>query len=204
MKIICIGLNYKDHAKEMNCQLPSEPIVFMKPDSAILRGGNPFFPPDWAEEWEYETELVVKISRLGRYIDKKFAHRYYEEVGLGIDFTARDLQRKFMAEGKPWEICKSFDQSAAICTEWIPKSEFKDIQNLDFELKIDGEVRQQGHTCDMIHTVDEIIAYVSRYFTLKTGDLIFTGTPAGVGRVAIGNNLEGTLVGKKILQVKIR
>lgn len=204
MKIICIGRNYRNHAKELDNPIPAEPIIFMKPDSAILRGGNPFFPPDWAKEWEYETELVVKISRLGRYIDKKFAHRYYDEVGLGIDFTARDLQRRFIAEGKPWECCKAFDQSAAICTEWIPKSQFKDVQNLQFELQIDGVSRQVGHTNEMIWTVDEIIEYVSKFFTLKTGDLIFTGTPAGVGRVEIGNNLKGYLEGKEILNVKIR
>ena len=205
MKIICIGFNYGKHTDELQLiERPAEPVIFMKPDSALLRGGNPFFPADWANEWEYETELVVKICKLGRYIDRKFAHRYYQEVGLGIDFTARDLQRRLSAEGKPWECCKAFDGSAAICDRWLNKDSLGDIKTLHFRLEINGETRQNGHTADMLWSVDEIIEYVSRFFTLKTGDLIFTGTPAGVGQVRIGDNLKGFLKDEEILNVKVR
>ncbi|MDR1585557.1 MAG: fumarylacetoacetate hydrolase family protein [Prevotellaceae bacterium] len=203
MKIIAIGHNYIEHNKELNSKHPSEPVVFMKPDSAILNNNKPFYLPGFSEELHYETELIIKINRLGKNISPRFAHRYYSEVGLGVDFTARDLQRRLKAEGKPWEIAKAFDGSAVI-GDFLPASGLGDIQNIAFRLDIDGKTVQQGNSSDMIFPVNELIAYVSRYFTLKTGDILFTGTPAGVGRIAIGNRLEGYIFDKKMVDFKVK
>ncbi|MDR1813694.1 MAG: fumarylacetoacetate hydrolase family protein [Tannerella sp.] len=204
MKIICVGMNYANHNKEMhNSLLLKEPVIFLKPDSALLKDGKPFFIPYFSEEINYETEIVVKINRLGKHIDEKFAHRYYEEITVGIDFTARDLQREFKQKGLPWELCKGFDGSATI-GEFVPLTQVGEIQNIDFHLDIDGSTVQAGNTSDMIFAVDKIIAFASRFFTLKQGDLLFTGTPAGVGTVGIGNHLQGFLRDRKTLDFFVR
>ena len=205
MKIIAIGMNYVEHCHELhaNEQLPQEPVIFLKPDSALLKDSKPFFIPDFSKQVDYETELVVRICRLGKNIAPRFAHRYYDAVTVGIDFTARDLQRKFRAEGKPWELSKGFDNSAAI-GDFVPVERFKDVQNLDFHLDIDGSTVQKGNTRDMIFKIDEIIAYVSQFYTLKIGDLLYTGTPVGVGPVSIVNHLEGYLEGEKLLDFYVR
>ena len=205
MKIIAIGMNYALHKVELgHTEEIQEPVIFLKPDSAILRDGKPFFLPDFSSEIHYETEVVVRISRLGKCIAPRFAHRYYDEVTLGIDFTARDLQRRFRAEGHPWELSKGFDNSAAI-GQFVPLSELGgDVQKLHFHLDIDGRTMQRGYTADMQFRVDEIIAYVSRFMTLKMGDLIYTGTPVGVGPVSIGQHLEGYMGDKKLLDFHIR
>lgn len=205
MKIIAIGMNYSLHCHELHAgeALPQEPVIFMKPDSALLKDSKPFFIPDFCEQVDYETEMVVRICRLGKNISERFAHRYYDAVTVGIDFTARDLQRKYRAEGKPWELCKGFDSSAAI-GDWVPVEKLGDIQKLNFHLNIDGKTVQQGNTADMLFSVDQIIAYVSRFCTLKIGDLLFTGTPVGVGPVQIGNHLEGFLGNEKLLDFYIR
>ena len=205
MKIIAIGMNYSLHCKELhaNESLPQEPVIFMKPDSAILKDSKPFFIPDFSQQIDYETELVVRINRLGKNISERFAHRYYDAVTVGIDFTARDLQRKFRAEGKPWELCKGFDSSAAI-GDWVDVEKFKDIQDIHFHLDINGKTVQTGHTRDMLFGVDKIIAYVSQFCTLKIGDLLFTGTPVGVGPVNIDNHLEGYRENEKVLDFYIR
>lgn len=205
MKIIAVGMNYALHKKELgDAEELTEPVIFMKPDSSILRDGKPFFLPDFAQEFHYETEVVVRISRLGKCIAPQFAHRYYDAVTVGIDFTARDLQRKFRQNGHPWELCKGFDNSACI-GRFVPLEEVGgDVQQLDFRLEIDGKEVQHGHTSDMLFKVDEIIAYVSRFMTLKIGDLIYTGTPVGVGPVAIGQHLQGYLGEEKLLDFYIR
>ncbi len=204
MKIIAVGMNYALHNEELGqAKTASEPVIFMKPDSAILKDGKPFFIPDFSNEIHYETELVVRINRLGKNIAPRFAHRYYDAVTVGIDFTARDLQRKFREEGHPWELCKGFDSSAAIGA-FVPVDRFKDIQQLNFSLQIDGKEVQAGCTADMLFKVDDIIAYVSQFVTLKIGDLLFTGTPAGVGPVHIGQHLQGYLEGEKLLDFHIR
>ncbi len=204
MKIIAVGLNYALHKEEMGDQTRrTDPVIFLKPESAILKGGNPFFIPDFAQEFHYETELVVRINRLGKNIATRFASRYYEEVTVGIDLTARDLQRKLKSEGLPWELSKGFDGSAVI-GDFVQLNEYKKVQNLHFSLKNNGEILQKGYTKDMLHSVDEIIAYVSRFMTLKIGDLIFTGTPQGVGPVRVGQELEGYLEDEKVLHLPIR
>ena len=204
MKILAIGMNYAEHNKEMNhTLLYKEPVIFSKPESALLREGKPFFIPDWAKQFDYETEIVVRINRLGKNIPERFAHRYYDEVSVGIDFTARDLQKRLTGQGLPWEICKGFDGSAAVGT-FIPKVELPPMDDLHFRLDINGVTVQQGWTNDMIHSTDQIIAYVSKFFTLKTGDLIFTGTPSGVGEVHENQTLEGYLENKKVLQFNIK
>lgn len=205
MKIIAVGMNYALHNQELgHTQVAPDPVIFLKPDSAILKDGKPFFLPSFSEQVDYETELVVRICRLGKCISPKFAHRYYDAVTVGIDFTARDLQRRFRETGNPWELCKGFDNSAAI-GRFVPLEEVGgDVQDLHFHLDIDGERRQTGHTADMLHRVDDIIAYVSRFMTLKIGDLLYTGTPVGVGPVAIGNHLEGYLGEEKLLDFYIR
>ncbi len=204
MKIICIGRNYSRHASELKNEIPEEPVVFLKPDTALLRNNDPFFIPDFASEFHYETELVVKINRLGKNIGRQFAHRYYSEVGMGIDFTARDLQSELKEKGLPWERAKAFDHSAAISKRFIPVTSFRDIQNLKFQLIVNDEVRQVGYTGDMLFKVDEIIAYVSRFFTLKIGDLIYTGTPEGVGSVKIGDRFEVVLENEKMMDFLIK
>ncbi|RHC28676.1 fumarylacetoacetate hydrolase family protein [Bacteroides stercoris] len=205
MKIIAVEMNYAQHNKELgHTQENREPVIFMKPDSAILKDGKPFFVPDFSHEVHYETEVVVRICRLGKNIAPRFAHRYYDAVTVGIDFTARDLQRKFREAGNPWELCKGFDNSAAIGTFISLEQAGGDLQNLDFHLDIDGCEVQRGNTADMLFKIDDIIAYVSRFMTLKIGDLLFTGTPAGVGPVSVGQHLQGYLGGEKLLDFHIR
>lgn len=189
MKFICIGRNYRDHALELNNQVPSEPVIFMKPDTALLRGNSPFYIPQFSNEVHHEVEILVRICKVGRSIEERFAHRYYDEIGIGIDFTARDLQDELKKKGLPWEKAKAFDSSAYV-SEFFPKSNYGDLSNLNFGLKINGETKQSGNTSEMIFTIDQIISYVSRFFTLKIGDIIFTGTPAGVGRVNANDVLE--------------
>jgi len=203
MKIFAIGQNYSEHNKELNSTNPTEPVVFMKPDSALLKNNKPFFIPDFSQELHYETELIIKFNRLGKNIDSKFSHRYYSEIGLGIDFTARDLQRKLKTEGKPWEISKAFDHSAVI-GNFIPVSELGDVQNIQFRLDINGKTVQNGNSADMIFPITELIEYVSRFFTIKIGDILFTGTPVGVGKVAIGDGLEGYIFDKKMFDFNIK
>lgn len=202
MKIICIGRNYADHAKEMKSEVPEAPIFFMKPDSSVLPKRNPFYLPDFTNELHYEVELIIKISRLGKNIGEKFAHEYYNEIGLGIDFTARDLQQKCKEKGHPWEIAKSFDNSCVIGNEFFDKKDLP--KNISFELHKNQEVVQQGNSKDMLFSPEQIIAYLSQFMTLKIGDLIFTGTPAGVGKVAINDVLEGYLEGEKMFRVKVK
>lgn len=201
MKIICIGRNYKDHAKEMGKPVPDVPMFFLKPDSALLPKRNPFFIPDFSKEVHYEVELVYKIKKVGKSIDLKFSNNYYEEVGLGIDFTARDLQRKCKEKGHPWEIAKAFDQSALVGEEFL---KINSKENINFSLHKNGEVVQKSSSDNMIFNIDEIISYVSKFMTLKIGDLIFTGTPSGVGSISIGDNLEGFINEKKIFKVNIK
>lgn len=205
MKIFAVGWNYLNHNKEMNrALLPKEPVLFMKPDTALLKDGKPFFLPPFSERIEYETELVVRISRLGKNIAPRFAHRYYDAVTVGIDFTARDLQARLRAEGSPWEISKGFDGSAVV-GDFIPVDEAAgNLQDLHFSLRIDGKEVQRGHTADMIFPVDEMIAYISQFYTLRMGDLLFTGTPEGVGPVAIGNRLQGYLGERQLLDFHVR
>jgi fumarylpyruvate hydrolase len=203
MKIICIGLNYKKHAQEMGWKLPSEPVVFMKPDSSLLKNNKPFFLPGFSENIHYEVEVVVKIGKLGKSISSKFAHRYFDELTLGIDITARDLQSRQSAAGYPWEISKCFDGAAPVGT-FVPVSSAGDVLNLDFRLEINGKIVQQSNTSDMIFNINEIIEYVSRFFTLKTGDLIFTGTPSGVGQLHKNDHLVAFLGDKPLLDFRIK
>lgn len=206
MKIFAIGMNYAEHNKELGETLykSEEPVIFTKADSALLTGGKPFFIPDFTERCEYETEIVVRISRLGRSIAPRWAHRYYDAVTVGIDFTARDLQQDLRAQGLPWELCKGFDGSAVL-GRFIPLTSLeRSIQDLHFHLDINGQTVQTGHTADMLHPVDELVSYISRFFTLKTGDLIYTGTPVGVGPVHIDDHLEGWLEGEKVLAFNVK
>jgi len=203
MKIFAIGQNYVEHNKELNSKNPTEPVVFMKPDTALLKNNKPFFIPDFTQELHYETELIVKLNRLGKNIDKVFSPRYYAEIGLGVDFTARDLQRKLKADGKPWEISKAFDNSAVI-GNFLPVTEFTDIQNIQFRLDLNGKTVQNGNSSEMIFPINELVAYVSRFFTIKIGDILFTGTPVGVGKVAIGDRLEGYIFDKKMFDFYIK
>ena len=205
MKIIAVGMNYALHNQELgSIELSAEPVIFLKPDSAILKDGKPFFLPEFSKEIHYETELVVRICRLGKHIAPRFAHRYYDAVTVGIDFTARDLQRNFRQSGLPWELSKAFDNSAAIGRFVSLEEVGGDVQQLDFHLDIDGMKVQHGYTADMLHRVDDLIAYVSQFMTLKIGDLLFTGTPVGVGAVSVGQHLEGYLGQEKLLDFHIR
>lgn len=204
MKIFAIGLNYMSHNIEMERMFEeSDPVLFMKPDTALLKEGKPFFLPDFSEEIHYETEVVIRINRLGKNIEERFAHRYYNEVTVGIDFTARDLQRKQKEQGLPWEIAKGFDNSAAIGT-FVPLSEFGGVDNINFCLNINGKKVQEGNTGEMIWNVDKIISYISRFFTLKIGDILFTGTPVGVGPVKIGDHLQGYIEHQKLLDFRVK
>lgn len=205
MKIFGVGMNYAAHNREINAvaSVTDEPVVFTKADSALLTDGKPFFIPSYTQQCEYETELVVRICHLGRCIPERFAHRYYKELTVGIDFTARDLQNKLRAEGKPWDICKGFDGSAVI-GKWVPVEDYPNVQDLHFHLDINGRTVQVGHTADMIHRVDKLVSYISQFFMLKTGDIIFTGTPVGVGPVAIDDHLEGFIEGKKLLEFNVK
>ncbi len=203
MKIICIGRNYVKHAQELQHDVPAEPVFFMKPDSALLLDNKPFFLPDFSKEIHHEIELVVKINKLGKNIEAKFAHRYYEEIGLGIDFTARDLQRQLIEKGLPWEKAKAFD-SSAVLGKFIAKEELGDLGHIIFSMKRNGEVVQSGDSQLMIFPFDTIIEHVSKYVTLKIGDLIYTGTPAGVGPVAIDDRLEGFIGEKKMFDIQVK
>ncbi len=204
MKIICIGRNYTDHIAELNNEKPTDPVVFLKPDTAILLKKQPFFIPDFSSDVQYEVEVLVKINRIGKHIEKEFAHKYYDEIGLGIDFTARDLQKKLKEKGLPWEKAKSFDGAAVIGDTWINKSEIEDINNLNFTLEKNAQVVQKGNTSLMLWKIDELIEYVSKYFTLKIGDVIFTGTPSGVGKVNPEDKLKGFIEDKQIFNIKIK
>lgn len=203
MKIFAIGQNYVEHNKELNSKNPTEPVVFMKPDTALLRNNKPFYVPDFSQELHYETELIVKINRIGKNIAPRFASRYYSEIGLGVDFTARDLQRKLKAEGKPWEISKAFDNSAVI-GNFLPVETLGNVQDIRFRLDLNDTTVQNGHSAEMIFPIDELIAYVSRFFTLKIGDILFTGTPAGVGTVKPGDKLQGYIFDQKMFDFNIK
>lgn len=202
MKIICIGRNYVDHISELNNEKPVEPVVFLKPDTAVLSKGMPFIIPDFSKEIQHEVEVLVKISKVGKYIDKKFASKYYDEIGLGIDFTARDLQTKLKNKGLPWEKSKSFDGSAVVGS-FLAKNNFPSLDNINFKLHKNGVVVQQGNTSLMLWKIDALIAYISQFFTLKIGDIIFTGTPQGVTTIKEGDFLEGFLENEQMFNVKI-
>jgi 2-keto-4-pentenoate hydratase/2-oxohepta-3-ene-1,7-dioic acid hydratase in catechol pathway len=203
MKIICIGRNYADHVEELENERPKEPVVFLKPDTSIGQRNTPFYIPDFSSDVQHEIEIIVKINRIGKHIQEQFAHKYYDQISVGIDFTARDLQTQLKAKGLPWEKAKAFD-GAAVLGQWLPKEEFKDLQNLNFELTKNNASVQRGHTRLMLYTIDQLIAYVSQFFTLKIGDILFTGTPAGVGAVQENDRLEGFLEGQKLLDLKIK
>jgi len=203
MKIICIGRNYTDHIKELSNEKPTEPVVFLKPDTSILLKGQPFFIPEFSQDVHHEVEILVRINRIGKHIQTKFAHKYYDEIGLGIDFTARDLQAKLKAKGLPWEKAKGFD-GAAVIGKWLPKESLPHVDELNFSLTKNGKTVQSGSSRLMLWKVDELIAYVSQFFTLKIGDILFTGTPAGVGPVALNDNLVGTLEGKELFSIKVK
>lgn len=203
MKIICIGRNYTDHIAELENEKPENPVVFLKPDTAILLKGQPFFIPDFAQDVHHEVEVLVRINRIGKHIQPKFAHKYYDEIGLGIDFTARDLQAQLKAKGLPWEKAKGFD-GAAVVGKWVAKTELPQVDELQFSLRKNGDTVQAGNTALMLWKIDELIAYVSQFFTLKIGDIIFTGTPAGVGPVAINDVLVGELEGQELFNIKVK
>lgn len=203
MKIICIGRNYVNHIEELKNERPDEPVIFIKPDSAVLLKRHPFVIPEFSNEIHHEVEILVRINKLGKYIDKKYAHTYYEEIGLGIDFTARDLQSKLKGKGLPWEKAKAFDGSAVI-GDFMSKREFSSLDNISFELRKNGLIVQQGNTLHMLWNIDEIISYVSQFFTLKIGDIIFTGTPEGVAKIESNDMLEGFIEGKKLFRVHVK
>lgn len=204
MKIICVGRNYVAHAKELNNAVPDEPVLFMKPDSALLRNNDPFYIPDWSKDVHHEIELIVKINRLGKNIEKKFAHRYYNEIGIGIDFTARDIQNTLKDKGLPWEKSKAFDHSAVICPEFVPIGSLPDRNEIHFRLDKNGITVQEGNSALMIFAIEDLIVHISKYFTLKIGDLIYTGTPAGVGPVSVGDRLEGFLEGDRKFDFQVK
>lgn len=203
MKIIAIGRNYAEHIAELDNERPDEPVVFLKPDTALLKNNAPFYHPEFSSNIHHEVELVLKINKEGKYIQKEFAHKYFDEIGIGIDFTARDLQQKCKEKGLPWEIAKAFNNSAPI-GEFLPKSDFEDLKNIDFHLDINGERKQIGNTSLLLFDFEVIIEYVSQFFTLKTGDLIFTGTPAGVSQVKIGDRLEAYIRDQKLLDFEVK
>jgi len=203
MKIICIGRNYSDHIEELHNEKPKDPVVFIKPDSAVLPKEQDFYIPEFSDNIHYEVEVLVKIKKVGKHIDESFAHTYYDEIGLGIDFTARDLQATLKEKGLPWEKAKGFD-GAAVIGKWLPKTEFNDLNNLNFELKKNDEIVQSGNTGLMLWKIDELIAYVSTFFMLKKGDVLFTGTPAGVGKVAANDYLSGSLENKELFNLRIK
>lgn len=203
MKIICIGRNYAEHIKELENEKPTDPVVFLKPDTSILLKKQPFFIPDFSNDVHYEVEILVKINRIGKHIDRKFAHKYYDEIGLGIDFTARDLQSELKSKGLPWEKAKSFD-GAAVVGKWIPVSDIKDVNAIEFSLKKNDNFVQLGNSSHMLWKIDELIEYVSKYFTLKIGDIIFTGTPAGVGKVIANDKLKGFIEDKEMFSITVK
>ncbi|ALM50059.1 2-hydroxyhepta-2,4-diene-1,7-dioate isomerase [Flavobacterium psychrophilum] len=203
MKIICIGRNYVKHIEELQNERPDEPVIFLKPDTAVVQKQFPFVIPEFTNDVHHEVEVLVKINKVGKYIDAKFAHKYYDEIGLGIDFTARDLQAKLKEKGLPWEKAKAFDGSAVV-GDFVSKTEFPDLNNINFELTSNSTVVQSGNTQHMLWKIDEIIAYVSQYFTLRTGDIIFTGTPEGVAKVSPEDVLEGFIEGKKLFRIQVK
>jgi acylpyruvate hydrolase len=203
MKIIAVGRNYAEHAKELNNPVPTVPVIFIKPDTALLKENKPFYHPDFSEDIHHEIEIVLKISKEGKHISEKFAGSYFNEIGLGVDFTARDIQQRHKEKGLPWELAKGFDGSAPV-SEFVPKSKFSDIYNLNFKLDINQQTRQQGNTRDLLFSFEHIISFVSKYITLKKGDLIFTGTPQGVGKVNIGDHLEAYLENVKMLDFYVK
>ncbi|MFQ3238900.1 MAG: 2-keto-4-pentenoate hydratase/2-oxohepta-3-ene-1,7-dioic acid hydratase in catechol pathway [Olleya marilimosa] len=203
MKLICIGRNYTDHIKELENEKPTDPVVFIKSDNAILLKKQPFFIPDFSNDVHHEVEVLVKITKLGKHIDRKFAHKYYDQLSVGIDFTARDLQKQLKEKGLPWEKAKSFD-GAAVIGDWIDKSEFSDVDNLNFRLEKNSSVVQTANTSLMLWKIDELIEYVSKYFTLKIGDIIFTGTPSGVGKVVANDKLKGYLEDKELFSITVK
>lgn len=203
MKLICIGRNYTEHIEELKNEKPIDPVIFLKPDTAILLKKQPFFIPDFSEEVHHEVEVLVKIKKVGKHIEEKFAHTYYDEIGLGIDFTARDLQSKLKEKGLPWEKAKAFD-GAALVGDFVSKTEFSNLNNINFHLENNGKTVQKGNTSLMLWKIDALIEYISKYFTLKIGDIIFTGTPAGVSKVNPNDQLEGYLENKKVFSVKIK
>jgi len=203
MKLICIGRNYTKHIEELENEKPTDPVVFLKPDTAILLKKQPFFIPDFSDDVHYEVEILVKINRVGKHINKKFAHKYYEEIGLGIDFTARDLQSKLKEKGLPWEKAKAFD-GAAVIGKWLPVNAIQDVDAIEFSLKKNDKIVQNGNTSHMLWKIDELIEYVSKYFTLKIGDIIFTGTPAGVGKIIANDELKGFIENKEMFSIKVK
>lgn len=203
MKIICIGRNYVKHIEELQNERPDEPVIFLKPDTAVVQKQFPFVIPEFSNDIHHEVEVLVKINKVGKYIDAKFAHKYYDEIGLGIDFTARDLQAKLKEKGLPWEKAKAFDGSAVI-GDFVSKTEFANLDDISFELTNNGNIVQQGNTQHMLWKIDELIAYVSQYFTLRTGDIIFTGTPEGVAKVSPDDVLEGFIEGKKLFRIQVK
>jgi acylpyruvate hydrolase len=203
MKIIAIGRNYAEHAKELNNPVPGVPVIFMKPDTALLKDNKPFYHPDFSEDIHHEIEIVLKISKEGKHISEKFAANYFEEIALGVDFTARDIQSKHKEKGLPWELAKAFDNSAPV-SAFFPKTQFTDLHNLNFKLDVNGQTRQAGNTSNMLFSFEYIIAFVSRYITLKKGDLIFTGTPQGVAKVNVGDRLQGYLEDHKLMDFYVK
>tara|TARA_B100001057_G_C22852831_1_gene951623 strand:- start:1313 stop:1924 length:612 start_codon:yes stop_codon:yes gene_type:complete len=203
MKIICVGQNYVNHIKELNSKINKSPILFLKPDSSIIQKNQPFFIPEFSKEIHYEVEIILKFDKLGKHIDRKFSNKYYNQISLGIDFTARDLQEKLKKSGHPWEKAKSFDNSAVV-GDWIDINNFQDINNINFCLKLNNEVVQSSNSSNMIWKIDDLVTEVSNYFTLKIGDILFTGTPEGVGKVSIGDVLDGFLEEKKVFSIKIK
>ena len=203
MKIICVGQNYLNHIKELNSKRNKSPILFLKPDSSIIQKNQPFFIPEFSNEIHYEAEIILKIDKLGKHIDRKFSNKYYNQISLGIDFTARDLQEKLKKSGQPWEKAKSFDNSALV-GDWIDVNNFQDINDINFCLKLNNEIVQSSNSSNMIWKIDDLVTEVSNYFTLKIGDILFTGTPEGVGKVSIGDVLDGFLEEKKVFSIKIK
>jgi acylpyruvate hydrolase len=204
MRIFAIGRNYAEHIKELNNERPDEPVIFTKPDTAILKNKSPFYYPEFSKDIHHEVELVLRICKEGKNIEEKFAHKYYDAIGIGIDFTARDLQAKAKEKGLPWDIAKGFNNSAPLSDKFIPVSSFKDLKNINFSLKVNEEIKQQGNTILMLFSFDYIILYLSRFFTLRTGDLIFTGTPKGVGPVKVGDSLQAFIEDEKLLEFEVK
>lgn len=203
MKIIAVGRNYAEHIKELNNEQPDDPVIFTKPETAILRNNEPFFYPDFSSDVHHEVEILVRINRTGKNIDEKFAHKYYDEIGIGIDFTARDLQTKLKTKGLPWDLAKGFNGSAPI-SSFVPKSNYADLQNINFRLDVNGETRQQGNTSMMLFRINYLIAFVSRFFLLQQGDILFTGTPKGVGPVQVGDRLTAYLEEQNMLEFDVK
>ena len=204
MRIFCIGRNYVEHIQELNNERPEEPVIFTKPDTALIRNGNPFYYPDFSKDIHYEAELVLRICKEGKNIEEKFAHKYFDSIGVGIDFTARDLQQKAKEKGLPWDIAKGFNGSAPLSDKFIQVSDFKNLKDINFSLQIGGQLTQQGNTSLMLFSFEYIISYLSKFFTLRTGDYIFTGTPKGVGPVAIGNVLTAYIENEKLLEFEVK